>query len=284
MFKRYYLYLLLLLSGMLLSTCGGIKPQAPGMGLQDKNLNWNKEKIESGLFWHQLETQQLYDRQQRVNYLEVRNKRQVLLAYEENTLRSVPELARQHKALAAVNGTFTEGPAGGETATFIKTDWSMVNSSAARSLIEAPTDFTEGIFSITYRRRAHIDTTRTVTYYELADNLRDVVFAGPILVFEGRRANLASTDFNDQRMARTCACTTDRDRLLLVTVDGGTPDTPGMTAAEVRELLLALDCVNAVHLAGGQATTMFIRGYGDNGVVNQPVGGLSQVSNAILIK
>jgi|GEM_PF-2522975 len=282
MFKRYYIYLLLL-SGILLSTCGGIKPEAPGMGLQEKDLNWNKEKIESGLFWYQLETDQLFQHRQQVNYLEVRNKRQVRLAYEQGVLRTVPEFALRQKALAAVNGTFTDRPAG-ESATFIKTNWSIVDSSSDRSLINAPTDFTEGVFAINHRGRAHIDTARTVTYYQLADNLRDIVFAGPVLVFNGRGSELKSTDFNDQRMARTCACTTDRDRLLLLTVDGGTPDMPGMTAAEMRELLLALDCVNAVHLAGGQSTTLFIRGYGESGIVNQPVGGLSQVSNAILIK
>lgn len=271
------------LLALLLLNCAGIKPAEPEMGLADADLDWSKEKVAPGLFWKSLDNVSLFGAQHQVNVLEVRNKRRVKIAYQQNQLMSVAEFARHDTALAAINGTFTERP-DGEPATFLKASWNVIDTTIANSLMEAPTEFTEGAFSVSYRGRANIDTARVLSYYMLADDFRDVILAGPVLLFEGRRRNLQSTDFNDQRMARTCACLNNKNRLLLVTVDGGTPQTPGMTAAELRELLLALDCVNAIHLASGQSTSMYVRGFGDDGLVNRPVGVASQVSNAILIK
>jgi exopolysaccharide biosynthesis protein len=283
MLKRCSINFLSLLIIGLLAGCGGIKPQEPGMGLAEKDLNWEKEKIEPGLFWYRLQNDRLFGQQQQVQMLEVGKKRKVLLSYEQNQLKTVAEFARRDSALAAVTGTFTSHP-GGTSATFLKARWNIVDTASDQALTRAQTDFTEGVFAITFQDRAVIDTSRTVTYYRLADNFRDVVFAGPVLVYEGRRQDLSATEFNEQRMARTCACTTDRDRLLLLTVDGGTPQTPGMTAAELRELLLALECVNAVHLDSGQATAMWIRGKGEDGIVTRSGSGTSEVSNAIIVK
>lgn len=283
MLKQFYTSFLPILIAGLLTGCGGIKPEEPGMGLANENLDWEKEKIESGLFWHRLTNDRLFGQQQQVQYLEVRKKRKVLLSYDRNQLKTVAEFARRDTALAAVNGTFTSAP-GSQPAAFLKMSWNIIDSTSAENRTQSQTAFTEGIFAINFQNRAIIDTSRTVTYYRLADNYRDVVFAGPVLVHEGRGKELKATEFNDQRMARTCACTTDRDRLLLVTVDGGTPQIPGMTAAELRELLLALDCVNAVHLDNGQSTAMWIRGKGEAGIVTRSGSGTSEVSNAILIK
>jgi exopolysaccharide biosynthesis protein len=79
--------------------------------------------------------------------------------------------------------------------------------------------------------------------------------------------------------------------LLLLTVDGRSAESHGMSLPELTDFLLELGCRNAVNLDGGGSTTMWLAGRLFNGVVNMPSDnkrfdheGERSVANAVVIR
>ena len=74
------------------------------------------------------------------------------------------------------------------------------------------------------------------------------------------------------RHPRTAVALTDNNKLLLVTVDGRWYGMAGgMVLTELRDFLrLNFDPSWAINMDGGGSTTMYIDGYGKNGIVNYP--------------
>lgn len=76
---------------------------------------------------------------------------------------------------------------------------------------------------------------------------------------------------------RTAVALTEDGRLLLVTVDGRWYGMArGMTIVELRDFLkLNFNPAWAINMDGGGSTSMYIKGYGRNGIVNYPCNGIS---------
>ncbi|MBK8978060.1 MAG: phosphodiester glycosidase family protein [Planctomycetes bacterium] len=112
--------------------------------------------------------------------------------------------------------------------------------------------------------------------------------AWPLLIADGRILDGEPWAAQEERHPRTAAGIAQDGTLLLLTVDGRTPDAAGMTLLELAQLLHALGCVDALNLDGGGSTTMWIRTAG--GIVNHPCdnklfdhAGERPVANALLV-
>lgn len=255
----------------------------------DRN-EWRSQKIDRGLYWRQLQTDELLGGPQNINILRVKtNRRPVDLAYTPDSLLQTSTLGSLHQARAAVNGSFFNAIQ--QTGiTFLKSDGKVV-AATSDELDRNDPELAAGAFVVTDRGRVLIEPTRPKTFYELSDDFQDVLLTGPLLIVDGTPRALAANKFNDNRHPRTCACKTRKNELLLVTIDGRNAQARGMTLDEATRLLLALGCKQAVNLDGGGSTTMWIAGQNQSGVVNRPSdnglfdhAGERRVANAILIR
>lgn len=118
----------------------------------------------------------------------------------------------------------------------------------------------------------------------------DILTTGPILIVAGKDETLARSSFYTTRHPRTAVGKRANGDILLVTVDGRAKESAGMSLEELQKMLRWLGCNYAINLDGGGSTTMYIKGFSDNGVVNHPTDnkkfdnkGERKVANAILL-
>lgn len=131
----------------------------------------------------------------------------------------------------------------------------------------------------------------------LIDNYKPV---GATFVGDISNLNLNDLEYEDHRRhqgvrhPRTAIAVTRSNRLLLITIDGRSVNSAGMTAKEVTEFLCEyFNPRHALNLDGGGSTTMYIKDSGESltDVVNYPTDngnfdhyGQRRVATHILIK
>lgn len=113
-----------------------------------------------------------------------------------------------------------------------------------------------------------------------------VLSSHPRLVRKGR----VVASVGDGRHPRTAFGVTATRKVLLVTVDGRTEQSGGMTFEELARLMVALGADAAINMDGGGSTTAWVLGEPAEGVVSHPCDnrkfdhlGQRRVGNAILI-
>lgn len=84
------------------------------------------------------------------------------------------------------------------------------------------------------------------------------------------------------RHPRSAICTDVAGRLYFVAIDGRYDKSDGMNMSEISDLMLNLNCVDALNLDGGGSTLL----YANNKVINRPSdpSGPRPVVSAILIR
>lgn len=107
---------------------------------------------------------------------------------------------------------------------------------------------------------------------------------GPRLVKSGRAfVPFAWESFSSpltwRRAARTAVGITALGKLLLVTVDGGSRQNPGMTLPEMGDLMVSLGAQDAMNLDGGGSATMVVGGR----IVNAPSDGFERMVASALV-
>jgi exopolysaccharide biosynthesis protein len=114
----------------------------------------------------------------------------------------------------------------------------------------------------------------------------DIVGGVPQLIKNGKieitwEQEKSSKSFVETRHPRTAIGKLKNGRALLVTVDGRSETSAGMSLQELAEMLLEMGATDAMNLDGGGSTTMFL----DGKVVNKPSDkeGERPVSDAILV-
>jgi exopolysaccharide biosynthesis protein len=107
-------------------------------------------------------------------------------------------------------------------------------------------------------------------WYDSCASCRDALITGPLLLYHGQRVRLPETSIVVNRHPRTCLGITKNGRVILLTLDGRTDQAIGITLVKLTDMMISLECTNAVNLDGGGSTTMWIRGKPSGGVVNMP--------------
>ena len=122
-------------------------------------------------------------------------------------------------------------------------------------------------------------------------SVRNVMTAGPMLIIDGKAVPQRNDrTFVTDRHNRTAMGLKPDGTVILFTVDGRMKQSQGMSLTELEQTLLWLGCTNAINLDGGGSTTLYLRGYPENGIVNYPTDnnrfdhkGERKVSNVIMI-
>lgn len=127
------------------------------------------------------------------------------------------------------------------------------------------------------------DTNRTTQAFSRSE---DIVGGVPQLIKNGKieitwEQEKASKSFVETRHPRTAVAKLKDGKFLMVTVDGRSAESVGMSLQELAEFLLALGAIEAMNFDGGGSTTMFL----DGKVVNKPSDptGERRVGDAILV-
>jgi exopolysaccharide biosynthesis protein len=253
--------------------------------------DWKKKKITSGVtlktHWF---NNNLFGSNQNVSILEIKPKKNLILdlGYEAKKLITTSDFGKKTNSLAALNGTFFDIANGGSV-DFIKSDGVVINETRlgkngeraghqASALV-----FNQGKLSIA---KFNGDSS-----WEKSLEGEDIMVTGPLLILDQLDEKLDSNTFSKTRHPRTAVAITKNNRVLLITVDGRNENSAGMNLFELTKLMRWLKSDDAINLDGGGSTTLWINGYGGNGVVNYPTDnkkwdhdGERKVANVVLLK
>jgi exopolysaccharide biosynthesis protein len=268
-----------------------LRGQSPADSLAIKSAQWVIEDLEEGVKWYHFHfnEKQIFNSNQNIHYLKFKNSsRKINIKFadlEDDSLRLTSAFASQNKALAAVNGSFFSIKQG-FAVDLIKIDGKILDTT---ELVKGKLSFHQKSAVVLHKNKLKIlkgDTTDI--FWDRRIKQKNVMVTGPLLMYDGRRESLQKTAFNDNRHPRTCACITHENDIILLTVDGRTAESQGVSLPELSFLLQNLNCKDAINLDGGGSTTMYIK---DKGVVNMPCDnkkfdheGERKVSNIIFIK
>ena len=184
------------------------------LSLAVAKVKWKSTKIAHGLKWKRFQSNRLFNTNQSINLLEVKRKRSLSIAYDSIALIPTSQFGQKEKALAAVNAGFFNMKEGGSV-TFLKVDDRVINQN-----ISASETITQSCVTIGEEGKLTIESSIPPSYYEDPAHYDDVLFTGPLLIKNGKIQPLPDKPFNSKRHPRTCACITQNQKTLLITVDG----------------------------------------------------------------
>jgi exopolysaccharide biosynthesis protein len=268
-----------------------LRGQSPADSLAIKSAQWVIEDLDEGVKWYHFHfnEKQIFNSNQNIHFLKFKNRsRKINVKFadlEDDSLRLTSAFASQNKALAAVNGSFFSIKQG-FAVDLIKIDGKILDTT---ELVKGKLSFHQKSAVVLHKNKLKIlkgDTTDI--FWDRRIKQKNVMVTGPLLMYDGQRESLQKTAFNDNRHPRTCACITRENDIILLTVDGRTAESQGVSLPELSFLLQNLNCKDAINLDGGGSTTMYIK---DKGVVNMPCDnkkfdheGERKVSNIIFIE
>ena len=268
-----------------------LRGQTSNDSLVLKTGKWEIEDLGEGVKWHHFHfnEKQIFNSNQNIHYLKFKNKskkRHIKFAdLEDDSLRLTSAFAKQNGAIAAVNGSFFSVKEG-FAVDLIKVDGKVLDTT---ELVKSKLSFHQKSALVIHKNTLKIlrgDTTDL--FWDRHLKQKNVMVTGPLLMYDGKRELLSKSAFNDNRHPRTCACVTHENDVILLTVDGRTAESQGVSLSELSFLMQNLNCKEAINLDGGGSTTMYVAG---KGVVNMPCDnkkfdheGERKVSNILFIR
>jgi exopolysaccharide biosynthesis protein len=258
-----------------------------------EKVSWTLTPLSRNLTWEQFHfsSKQLFNANENINILRWKNgKRKNTLSFASggDSLFLTSTLAQKAGAKVAVNGSFFDVKNGGAV-DFIKIDGRVLDTTVLPRGRRAEHQL--AALAIRKNRMYILKGDSTDLKWDEKLDFDHVMVTGPLLIFEGKKQPLSNSAFSNNRHPRTCACITAKNDLILMTVDGRTAESQGVSLAEATRLLQWLGCHSAVNLDGGGSTTFYVAGQPENGVVNMPCdnkkfdhAGERKVSNIIFLK
>jgi exopolysaccharide biosynthesis protein len=259
----------------------------PGYSVEETlaEATWETERLAPGVTWKRAQIEGLFGLPQSLNVLVVdlaAEGVEIDVAFSDSGRVKTSALARRVGAVAAVNGSFFDTEDGTPV---------VFSQSDGRLRATLPED------GPAFLNRAAVAAERdgdaqVIRKKKLGEQrmprFEDVLAGGPLLLWDGRVADLQATSFNVTHHPRTAmGVAASGRRLVLATVDGRTRQAAGMTARELAWTMRGLGCATAVNLDGGGSTTMWAQG---RGVVSYPADneaydhdGERGVANAVVV-
>jgi len=260
------------------------------------NAKWSEKDIAKGVVYKSVHfiNEELFKSNQYISIIEVRSKSGAKLEiFPSPVLKETSKMAEEKGADAAINGSFFKFNYAHNTEDYNSVDYIRKDNKRL-----APNTITE-----TNQRSMHQLGALAILNGELyilkADELKswenyifapEILTTGPILRVAGKDEKLHNASFYTTRHPRTAVAKKGDGTIMLVTVDGRARESAGVSLAELQSILKWLGGEYIINLDGGGSTTMYIKGFSDNGVVNHPTdnkvfdnNGERKVANAILL-
>jgi exopolysaccharide biosynthesis protein len=254
---------------------------------------WSKKKVapKLKLITFHFNHKELFKVNENISYLEVKpNRRKAILSlgYEKTLLKKTSTFAIEHQALAAINGSFFDVKNGGSV-DYLRAEGKIIsgntldkNKSRARHQ-QAALVITNGKLSL-----VKWDGSED---WEEKIKAEEVLLTGPMLTFNNQEQQLDTSEFSNLRHPRSSIGIKPNGKIILLTVDGRNMNSAGMSLPELAKTMRWLGCTSSINLDGGGSTTLWIKNFENNGIVNYPTDnkkwdheGERKVANVILIK
>jgi exopolysaccharide biosynthesis protein len=197
--------------------------------------------------------------------------------------QTVSSMARRHKAFAAINGGFfKEGSdLAGKPAGLLKIDGVVISEpSKDRVSIAIKNERRRTYVSFAHGSNNDPAAKRFISAAEdITNGVPQLIKNGKVdLTWEQEKTNLR---FVETRHPRTAVAKLKSGKFLMVTVDGRSESSGGISLFDLADYLLSLAATDAMNLDGGGSSTMYL----DGRVVNHPSDptGERKVGDAILV-
>ena len=215
-----------------------------------------------------------------------------LLFAADTLLTRVSDFAIQHKALAGINGSYFDMRTGVPVC-YLRIAGRQLGENTPQAHDSVNRKYYQnGTLRLTRtgRPRFLIPDTNRLAETKLPDS--NIMTAGPMLIHCGEVVpQRLDRRFVYQRHNRTALGLKRDGTIILLVADGRAKDQcSGLSIPELTRIMRWLGCAEAVNLDGGGSTTMYIKGRGEEGIVNHPsdngrfdAKGQRRVANAILV-
>ncbi len=269
---------------------------ASGDSLTLINGPWKVREIKNGIKHRQVhfDKNQIFSSCQFINIIEIdRCADYKIEIIASPVLIETSKLAKANGGICAINGSFFKFEQGINTI-----DYNSVDYIRKENKTLATNTYTGKNRSM--HQRGALAIFNSKFYILKADELKDweryiqaqeVITSGPLLRVSGNDQTLEQSSFYITRHPRTAVAITESGNIILFTVDGRAKESQGMTLEELLKTLRWLGAKDILNLDGGGSTTMYIEGFSDNGVVNNPSDnkifdnkGERKVANIILVR
>ncbi len=258
------------------------------------NAIWDTDSLDGFVYRHfHFQQRQIFNSNQYICIIEIPRGSQSHLAFVSDTLLTcVSEFANRSNALAGINGSFFNMSTGAP-ACYLKIKGQKLGDnepdrrdSTLRKYYQTATIrlLPNG------RPRFNVPDSNRLSEYRMPDS--NVMTSGPMLIYRGevlpQRTDLR---FIYGRHNRTAIGLKQDGTIVLLVADGrhrGKSD--GLSIPELTCIMRWLGCREAANLDGGGSSCMYIKGLGEDGVVNHPsdngrfdAHGQRRVANAIVV-
>ncbi len=257
------------------------------------NAKWEKNKVDlkTKSFIYHFKEKNLFSSNQNISYVEVKNKgnaTRFAIGFEEEILKTTSAFGRESGAIVALNGTFFDVKNGGSV-DFIKVNGDIITPNRLdKSNNRAKHQQAAVVIS---KGKLQLKKWDGTEMWEKTLLEEDVMVSGPLLIINKRTQFLDSVPFNTLRHPRSAVGIKPNGKIILLTVDGRSDNSAGMSLFELSKIMRWLGCVSAINLDGGGSTTLWLGNATDNGVINFPSDnkkwdhdGERKVANVILLK
>lgn len=258
------------LSIIVLALCslGVLKGQTVSDSLAIVSAGWETVNQQKGIVHKHAFIPQLYQTPQTISLIEIdpREGMKLGIAISE-TMKKTSEIALEHNAVAAINGSYFDMKRGNSVC-FLKVGRQVVDTTTLA-------EFQQRVNGAVYERKGKMKLMRWNRQIEkkYKGRVGTILASGPFLLEDGKVCDWAScgTDFIQTKHPRSAVCITKDGKILFVTVDGRFPEhAGGVNIPELAHLLRILGGKDALNLDGGGSTTLWLSGAPDAGVVNYP--------------
>lgn len=241
-------------------------------------VEWTKTVVREGLVWYKyMGKETVSSSRQVINVLELDFETSGLeleFQYYPSKVTLSTAIRASEGAVAGVNASF------GTPHTFIRTggttwcDLSEADPSVTgnwykhEAAIWFDGDRTIGFLNYEGDPYGAIPAYQATTYPNMFSSRPLLIENGEDVVWKGSRVS----SFNKSRAPRTAVAITTEGKVLFITVDGRWYGlAAGMSLKELRDFIkLNFSVTDAIAMDGGGSTTMYIAGYGKDGIVNYP--------------
>jgi exopolysaccharide biosynthesis protein len=268
--KIKFILLSLLVSISTLTSCAGTSATSNTPPITTKDTGKTTPRV--SFDWEHKSYPNLDGFKQEINILRVSLQDHFVLPININGCKKVSIMAKNAEALAAVNGTFFDSSC--TSRNYLKIDGQLISYNLIRK---------NGAAAIL------IDRNNEVSMKHLAKD-EDPSFAVhgmggfPQLLKDGNVdiQPKETTSFFTGKHPRTAIGIIDKNNIMIVTVDGRSSLSRGMTIKQWADYLHSLGLKDAINLDGGSSTTMWVDG---EGLVNRPSNssGEARVANSLAV-
>ena len=197
--------------------CVTAQAQSAADSLAIVTSKWSTSSPRKGVVHKSLRIDNLYKGPQSINLIEISRSSKLRLAVaHDNRMRRTSDMAQEHNAVVAINGTFYNMREGNSTC-FYKVDKELIDSTTA---YEAAIRV-NGAVHLQGRKVRILDWTRDIER-NYKGNKGTVLAAGPIMLEDGHKADWSECDegFIKTKHPRSAIYTTRDGKVVLLTVDG----------------------------------------------------------------